>query len=95
MKDLDQRLKDLIMDTIAQVLRDTGLDRTPFEDLTLEEVDILCQPMGFEIKARLTKFFEGLQPDNLKEHFKVVDESVEDVKQRFERERKVPEDEER
>jgi len=86
--DLDPKLQQLIMETTEQVLKDTGLDKKRFENLTSEEVDMLCEQMGFEIKARMTKFFAGLSTQELKEHFNIIDESVKDVKGRFERERK-------
>ena len=85
--DLDPRLKDLIMETTAQVLKETGFDNVPLTEMTPQQVEMLCDRMGFEIKAKLTKFFAALQPESLKEHFEVVDLSVEDVKRRFERER--------
>ena len=86
--DLAPRLKDLIMETTAEVLKETGFDNVPFAEITPEQVQMLCDRMGFEIKARFTKLFAALQPDRLKEHFEVIDLSVEDVKRRFERERK-------
>ncbi len=85
--DLDPRLKDLIMETTAEVLKEAGFDNVPFTEMTPTQVEMLCDRMGFEIKAKLTKFFAALQPESLKEHFEVVDLSVEDVKRRFERER--------
>ena len=86
--DLDPRLKDLIMETTAQVLKETGFDNVPLTEMTPAQVEMLCDRMGFEIKARLTKFFATLRPEDLKEHFEVIDLSVNDVKRRFERERK-------
>jgi len=86
--DVDPRLKDLIMETTAQVLKETGFDNVPHTEMTPQQVEMLCDRMGFEIKARLTKFFATLQPESLKEHFEVIDLSVEDVKRRIERERK-------
>ena len=88
MTDIDPKFKELIMDTTADVLRDTGLDKVPFEDLTVEQVEMLCDRMSFEIKAKLTKHFAGLGAPGLKEHFDIVDESVKEVKRRYERERK-------
>ena len=85
--DLDPRLKNLIMETTAQVLKETGFHKVPLTEMTPAQVEMLCDRMGFEIKARFTKFFAALQPENLKEHFEVIDLSVEDVKRRFERER--------
>lgn len=76
------------METTDRVLKDTGLDKKRFEDLTPEEIDMLGEQMGFEIKARLTKFFAGLDAHSLKEHFNIIDESVKDVKRQFEHERK-------
>jgi hypothetical protein len=84
--DLDPRLKELIMETTAQVLKETGFDNVPLTEMTPEQVGMLCDRMGFEIKAQLTEFFAALQPESLKEHFDVIDLSVEDVKRRFERE---------
>jgi len=86
--DLDPKLQQLIMETTEQVLKDTGLDQIPFEALTPEQIDMLTERMGFEIKAKMTKFFAGLDADTIKEHLEIIDESVEDVKRRFERERK-------
>jgi len=86
--DLDPRLKDMIMETTAQVLKETGFDKVTHTEMTPAQVEMLCNRMAFEIKARLTKFFAALQPESLKEHFKIIDLSVEDVKRRFERERK-------
>ena len=86
--DVDPRLKDLIMETTAQVLKETGFDNVLHTEMTPEQVEMLCDRMAFEIKARLTKFFAAMQPESLKEHFEVIDLSVEDVKRRFERERK-------
>ena len=86
--DLDPRLKDLIMETTSQVLKEAGFDKVPLAEMAPAQVEMLCNRMGFEIKARLTKFFAAMQPESLKEHFEVIDLSVQDVKRRFERERK-------
>lgn len=83
MRVLDPRLKQLILETTARLLKHTGLDKLPFEDLTPEQIDMLCDRMGFEIKARLTKFFAGLGFDKLKEHLEVINEAIEDVKRQF------------
>lgn len=76
------------METTDRILRDTGLDKKRFEDLTPEEIDMLGEQMGFEIKARLTKFFAGLDAHSLKEHFNIIDESVKDIRRQWRRERK-------
>jgi len=76
------------LETTDRILRDTGLDKKRFEDLTPEEIDMLGEQMGFEIKARLTKFFAGLDAHSLKEHFNIIDESVKDIRRQWRRERK-------
>ena len=76
------------MDITAEVLKDTGLDNVPFEDLSPEQVEMLCNRMVFEIKARMIEFFKGLNAHSLKEHFDLIDESIKDVKKQFEREAK-------
>ena len=88
MTDLSPRFKHLIIETTAQVSKDTGLDKTPFEDLTSEQITInmLCDCTGFEIKARLTRLFAALDAQALKGDFDVIDEFAEDVKHQFERE---------
>lgn len=60
----------------------------PFEDLTPEHIDMLCDRMVFEIKARMVEYFKGMDSEELKEHFDVIDEAVKDVKEQFEREAK-------
>lgn len=49
MTDIDPRLKNLIMDTTAGVLKETGLHKVPFEDLAPEQVYMPCERMGFEV----------------------------------------------
>ena len=49
---------------------------------------MLGEQMGFEIKARLTKFFAGLDAHSLKEHFNIIEESVKDIRRQWGRERK-------
>ena len=68
------------MDITAEVLKDTGLDNVPFEDLRPEQVEMLCNRMVFEIKARMIEFFKGLSAHSLKEHFDLIDESIKAVK---------------
>ena len=85
--ELDPKLEQLIMDTTERTLKDTRLDKKPFEVLVTEEIEMLCDRMGFEIKANLTKFYSGLAPEKLREHFEIIELSVEDVKKQFERER--------
>ena len=53
MTDIDPRLKDLIMDTTAEVIKETGLHEVPFDGLTPEDIEMLYDRMGFEIKARM------------------------------------------
>jgi len=88
MTDLAPRFKRLIVERTAQVSKDTGLDKTPFEDRTSEQIRInmLCDCTGFEIKARLAKLFAALDAEALRGDFDVIDESAEEVKHQFERE---------
>ena len=85
--ELAPNLKDIIMETTHEVLVKTGFDSTPFEQMSPSDIDMLCERMGFEIKAKLVDYFAGLPPEKLKQHLEIIDQSVQDVKRRFERER--------
>ena len=71
----------LIFETSDEVVKESEFDDVSFDDMTLEQSEMLFDRMGFEIKARLTKFLADLGAERLKEHFYSIDRMVEDMKQ--------------
>ena len=48
------------MDMTADVLKDAGLDHKQIWNLTPEQIEMLCERMGFEIEPQMIEFFAGL-----------------------------------
>ena len=48
------------MDMTAEVHKDAGLDHKQIWNLAPEQIEMLCEPMGFEIETQMIEFFAGL-----------------------------------
>lgn len=48
------------MDMTTDVLKDAGLDHKQIWNLTPEQIEILCERMGFEIETWIIEFFARL-----------------------------------
>ena len=51
------------MDMTAAVLKDAGLDHKQIWNLTPEQIEMLCERMGFEIEPQMIEFFAGLSSE--------------------------------
>lgn len=71
----------LINETTSEVMKETKFDDVCFDDMTLEESEMLFNRIIFGIKARITESLAGLEAERLKEHFYSIDRMVEDMKQ--------------
>jgi hypothetical protein len=82
--ELDPELNKLIIEAIRNdVMEAMATKGKIVYDMTSDEVDQLFEKIAFDVKEKVAQYFKRITPDKLKDYFKVIDDSIEDAKQRL------------
>lgn len=87
MDKLDPALNRMIVESIHNdVMEAMAAKGRIVYDMTPDELEKLFEKIAFNVKEKVAHHFKGIAPDRLKGHFKAIDDSINDAKERLKRE---------
>jgi hypothetical protein len=84
---LDPKLIKMIVESIHNDVMEAMAARGRIiYDMTPAELDKLFEKIAYNVKEKVARHFKWIIPHSLKGHFKAIDDSIEDAKERLKRE---------